>query len=142
MKHHAILLLVVLLTTACTKQALSVNEAYVRAPVADRDVTAAFMTIVNNSETANALQSASSPAAEKVELHQHTHSDGMMRMREVDSIDIAPQASVTLEPGGYHMMLIGIKPALREQENVELKLNFANDESITVAASVRSVLAD
>lgn len=142
MKHHAILLLLVLLTTACTKQTLSVNEAYVRAPVADRDVTAAFMTIVNSSETDNALQSASSPAAEKVELHQHTHSDGMMRMREVDSIDIAAQASVALEPGGYHMMLIGIKPALRDQENVELKLNFANGETVTVTAAVRSVLDD
>ncbi len=142
MKHHAILLLVVLLTTACTKQALSVDEAYVRAPVADRDVTAAFMTIVNNSETDNALLSASSPAAEKVELHQHTHSDGMMRMREVDSIDIAAQTSVTLEPGGYHMMLLGIKPALRDQENIDLSLEFANGESVTVTAEVRSVLAD
>lgn len=142
MKHHAIPLLVVLLTTACTKQSISVNEAYVRAPVADRDVTAAFMTIVNNGETDTALRNASSPAAETVELHQHTHSDGMMRMREVDGIDIAAQASVALEPGGYHMMLIGIKPELRDQESVELNLTFSTGETVTLTAPVRSVLND
>ncbi len=142
MKHYVILVLVAVLTTACTKPSLSVDDAYVRAPVADRDVTAAFMTIVNNSEADNALQSASSPAAEKVELHQHTHSDGMMRMRQVERIAIPAQASAALEPGGYHMMLIGIKPELRDQESIDVSLEFANGETLTVSAAVRSVLDD
>lgn len=140
MKHHVSLFLIVLLLAACSKQSLSINDAYVRAPVADRDVTAAFMTIVNDSETDNALLTASSPAAEKVELHQHTHSDGMMRMRQVERIEIPAQASAVLEPGGYHMMLTGIKPELREQESIDIDLNFANGETVKVAAEVRSVL--
>lgn len=140
MKHHVSLFLIVLLLAACSKQLLSINAAYVRAPVADRDVTAAFMTIVNDSETDNALLTASSPAAEKVELHQHTHSDGMMRMRQVERIEIPAQASAVLEPGGYHMMLTGIKPELREQESIDIDLNFANGETVKVAAEVRSVL--
>ncbi len=140
MKHHVSLFLIVLLLAACSKQSLSINDAYVRAPVADRDVTAAFMTIVNDSEIDNALLTASSPAAEKVELHQHTHSDGMMRMRQVERIEIPAQASAVLEPGGYHMMLTGIKPELREQESIDIDLNFANGETVKVAAEVRSVL--
>ncbi len=142
MRHCATFFLIALLTTACARQPLSVIDAYVRAPVADRDVTAAFMTIENNSETDNALVAASSPAAKKVELHQHTHSDGMMRMRQVERIETPAQASAALEPGGYHMMLIGIQPELREQETIEFSLEFANGEMLTVNAEVRSMLDD
>lgn len=134
--------IVLLLLYGCTKQQLSVSDAYVRAPVAQRDVTAAFMTIENGSATALTLQSASSSAAKRVEIHQHTHTDGMMRMRQVEHIDIPAQATVALEPGGYHMMLIGIKPELRDQENVELSLNFSNGETLRLSAPVRSVLDD
>lgn len=142
MRHYIITTITALLIAGCAKQAVNVSDAYVRAPVAQRDVTAAFMTIDNGGQADIKLQSASSPAAERVELHQHTHSDGMMRMRQVESIDIPARQTLALEPGGYHMMLIGVAPGLRDQDNVELTLNFSNGETLTVTAPVRSVLAD
>ncbi len=142
MRHYAIVSFVALLLYGCAKQPLSISDAYVRAPVAERDVTAAFMTIDNNSQTAIKLQGASSPDAKRVELHQHTHTDGMMRMRQVEHIDIPAQATVALEPGGYHMMLIGITAELRDQKNVELSLNFSNGETLKLTAPLRSVLDD
>lgn len=142
MRHYAIVSFVALLLCGCAKQPLSISDAYVRAPVAERDVTAAFMTIDNSSQTAIKLQGASSPDAKRVELHQHTHTDGMMRMRQVEHIDIPAQATVALEPGGYHMMLIGITAALRDKKNVELSLNFSNGETLKLTAPLRSVLDD
>lgn len=140
MKMRAIYALAALLLAACSKPTLSVSDAYVRAPVADRSVTAAFMTIANNGQTDIALQAAGSPAAGKVELHEHTHDNGMMRMRQVEAINIPAQSSVALQPGGYHMMLLDINPELRNQEKIAFDLRFSNGETVRIDAAVRSLL--
>ncbi|MGI9287592.1 MAG: copper chaperone PCu(A)C, partial [Pseudomonadales bacterium] len=67
MRHYFIATFIALLITGCAKQPLSVSDAYVRAPVAQRDVTAAFMAIANSCQVAIKLLGANSPAAKQVE---------------------------------------------------------------------------
>jgi len=80
---------------------------------------AVFMTLLSQK---GLLVKATSPVCETVELHTHTHQDGILKMREVDQIEISGEA--VLQPGGLHIMLIGLKKYLQEGERVPLTLHF------------------
>ena len=73
---------------------------------------AAYLEVHNTGGKDASLISASSDISETVELHEHTMSDGMMRMRKMERIIIPPGATMTFEPGGKHLMLIGLKRPL------------------------------
>lgn len=75
---------------------------------------AAYMTLVNKGTAPDRLLSVSTPAARKAEIHIHTMEGGMMKMRPMDHIDIEPGEPSVLQPGGTHVMLIGLKEPLVE----------------------------
>lgn len=88
---------------------LVVEEGYLRKPIPGRSMSAAFMTI-NNTGTADViLKTAAIDGAKSVELHTHSHKDGVMRMRQLHELTIKAGAAVVLEPGGLHLMIFGIK---------------------------------
>ncbi|KOR30163.1 hypothetical protein TI03_00225 [Achromatium sp. WMS1] len=70
---------------------------------------AVFMTLHNNNVKEQTLVAAKSSIAQAVELHTHTMDGGMMRMRRIDKIKIPKNSKVTLQPGGLHIMLIGLR---------------------------------
>ena len=63
---------------------------------------------------------------------------GMMGMQPVDRIEIAPGASVTLEPGGYHLMLMGVTDMPAIGEMVEITLTFEKAGDVVVQAEVKA----
>ncbi len=63
-----------------------------------------FFNVMNHGDEDDTLLSAESPIAGKTELHAHIHEDGMMKMREVENIDIPANSTRTLKPGSYHIM--------------------------------------
>jgi hypothetical protein len=65
--------------------------------------------------------------------------NGVMEMRPVKSLTIAPGKSVTLEPNGYHIMLTGLKAPLKEGQSVKLTLTFEHAGTQQVTASVAKV---
>jgi copper(I)-binding protein len=115
-----------------------VEDAYVRATIPGTSISSAYMTIINNSDTEATLLSAHSNISPRIEIHQHTMADGMMRMRKVDSIDIEAKERVKLQPSGLHLMVFDVKKPLKSQQLVELTLNFSNNEFVNIQIPVYS----
>lgn len=113
---------------------IDVSDARVPVPVAANG--AAYMTLTNGSDTADRLVAVSSDVAEAVELHQSTMEGGTMSMEQVDGVDIPAGGQATLEPGGFHVMLIDVTADLAEGDTVQLTLSFDNAEDQTVTAEV------
>lgn len=100
--------------------------------------SAAYMVLVNQSNTPDRLISASTDVANVVELHETKMVNNVMQMAPVEGgIAVPANGRVELKPGGLHVMLIGLKRDLKEGETVRLTLNFERAGAITVDAPVR-----
>jgi copper(I)-binding protein len=97
---------------------------------------AAYMTLVNKGNTPDRLLSVSTPAARTAEIHAHTMEGGMMKMRPVDHVDIVPGDPSVLQPGGMHVMLIGLKEPLVEGKSFPLTLNFEHAGAVEVTVII------
>ena len=95
---------------------------------------AAYLRIENGASEAARMVSASSPIADRVEIHAHEMDGGVMKMRHVHSVEVPALGAVTFEPGGLHMMLIGLKEPLVRGESFPLTLEF--DEAGTIDVTV------
>jgi copper(I)-binding protein len=100
-------------------------------------VSAAYMTIVN-SGAADQLLSVSTEVAEAVELHNLIVENNVGRMRPVQNVEVPANGQVAFEPGGYHVMLIGVKQTLAPGDTVPLTLTFQKAGQIEVQAEVRA----
>jgi copper(I)-binding protein len=100
---------------------------------------AGYMTITNPGTEADALVGVSSPIATSVEIHE-TMADpsGMMAMSPIDRLDIASGGTVKLEPGGYHLMLMGVTQMPAVGGTVQLTLTFEKAGQVVVQAEVRA----
>lgn len=130
------------LTLTCTAMAdVQVSDAYARAVPPGQPNSAAFLTLKNTSDEKVALQSASSPAAKVVELHTHSHADGVMKMRKISQITLNGNEKVELKPGGLHIMMIGLNQNLMTGETISLTLDFSDGSSQTLDVEVKDVMA-
>ena len=101
--------------------------------------SAAYLTIENSGSEPDRLVGASSPAAKTVEIHEMVDDGGTMRMRPLaDGLAIPANATTTLEPGGYHIMLIGLVEDLTEGDIYDLTLTFEHAGDVTVQVPVGS----
>ncbi len=116
-----------------------VEDPYVRAVPPGQPNSASFMALRNTSDQTYRLVGASSDVAEVVELHTHTLEDGMMRMRQVDHIELPAGETVSLKPGGLHIMLIGLKQKLVPDDEILLTLKFSDGSAREVSAPVRKI---
>jgi iron complex outermembrane receptor protein len=98
----------------------------------------AYLSITNHGTERDALIGASSPASSGVQFHQTTISEGMARMRPLGEIEIEPGATVKIEPGGFHLMLVALKAPLAAGKSVPLTLQFMRAGSITVELSIEA----
>ncbi|MBK5197063.1 MAG: copper chaperone PCu(A)C [Methyloceanibacter sp.] len=120
---------------------LEVADAWARPTIGQGRTAAAYMTIANKGATGDVLKSARTAKAKAVEMHQTTMTaDGIMQMRKVEGgLPIEAGASLVFEPGGSHLMLVGLEDALKAGEELMLTLEFAHagtvDVRVPVAAS-------
>jgi copper(I)-binding protein len=121
---------------------LLIEQAYIRATIPGASNTSAYLEIENKSDKNITLLSASSNISPRVEIHQHTMVDGMMRMRKLNSIDITARERVKLQPSGLHLMVFDVKTPLKAQQHVELTLNFSNNESVSLQIPVYSPIQE
>jgi copper(I)-binding protein len=112
-----------------------VRAAWVRAMLPGQETTAGYLTIQNPGTKPIALVSVTSPSARVIELHVMKTEDGMMTMRQVQRMEIAPREQVSFEPGGAHLMLIGFA----SRNEIELRLVFDDGSVVTTKAPVRDV---
>jgi hypothetical protein len=95
------------------------------------------MTLKNEGPSDDALISAQTDVAEKVELHETTMGEGdMMQMKPVISIPIPAGGSVELKSGGLHVMLLGLKKPLTSGDKISVTLNFEKAAPVTIEAEV------
>ena len=102
-------------------------------------ISAAYMRIENRGESADRLLSAASLIASIVEIHEMAIENDVMRMRPVDGLDIPAGEAAVLEPGGYHIMLMGLTRDLLPGEAIPLTLTFESGVELTIAATVRDL---
>lgn len=105
---HLVTLILAFLLSSSVLAELVVEEGYVRKPIPGRSMSAAFMTINNVGKDDVLLKTAAIDGAKSVEIHTHTHKDGVMRMRQLHELMIKAGESIVLEPGGLHLMVFGI----------------------------------
>ena len=116
-----------------------VNNPYVRAVPAMMKNSAAFMSLHNTGGVDHAIVAASTASAEVVELHTHTKDGNVMRMRRVDAITLKAGDTTVLQPGGLHIMLLGLTGALSPETSIDLELTFADGSRKAIVAPVRKV---
>ncbi len=116
---------------------IAVDHAWARATPGKSDIGAAYVTI--HSPTADRLVAASTPVAKKAELHTMEMSGMVMKMRPIAGIDIPAGQSVSLAPGGMHIMLMGLKQPLKAGQSFPLTLTFEKAGARTVNVAVEKV---
>jgi len=114
-----------------------ITAAWARATPGAAQTAAAYVTMV--SAAGDRLTAVSTPAAQKAELHTMTMDGNVMKMRQVDAIDLPPGQTVTLKPGGYHIMLTGLAQPLTEGQTFPLTLTFAKAGAQQVTVTVQKV---
>jgi periplasmic copper chaperone A len=124
---------------ASAPPAVSVVDAWARATVPDQMGSAAYFTI-RNGGGADKLLSVTSPAAD-ASLHSTSIDNGVMRMRQLQALDVAAKGAVELKPGGTHVMLMGLKQPLQAGTTLELDLKFEKSGERRVDAQVRPASA-
>lgn len=119
---------------------LSVDNPYVREVPPGQMISASFLTLKNDTDKNIALIKASSDVAKTVELHEHIHENGMMKMRLVPKIMVLANASTELKPGGFHIMLIGLQRKIKAGDKVKIDLEFDNGVKKTITATVKKIM--
>ena len=116
---------------------LQVTNAWARATPGGAQTAATYVTIL--SPTGDRLTAAATPAAQKAELHSMTMDGNVMKMRDIDGIDLPAGQAVTLKPGGYHIMLTGLAQPLTAGETFPLTLTFDKAGTREVTVTVQKV---
>lgn len=118
---------------------ISIHDAWARASLGAAPNSAAYMVLETAGEQPDRLVGASSPVAERVELHAHMMDGDIARMRPVDAIEVAPGGATVLQPGGVHLMLVGLKQTLAAGETLPLTLRFEHAGEVTLDVAVRPI---
>jgi len=124
-----------ILSLAKNPARVEVHEAWVRTPNPAVDVAAGYLTLVNMSGEPLSVVAVSSPLANLVEMHETKTIDGMASMQKVHALRIPANGTAKLEPGGTHLMLIGLTKPLPRQTEFTLRLD--DGSTITAPAVLR-----
>ncbi|MCP5036170.1 MAG: copper chaperone PCu(A)C [Rhodobacteraceae bacterium] len=119
-----------------TTENLEISGAFARASPMMASAGAGFMTI-RAPNAGDQLIGFRSDACTQPELHTHIHDNGMMRMRQVEVIDVPAGGEVKLEPGSFHLMFIGLSEQLVEGESITATLIFAEAGEVEITLPVK-----
>ncbi len=122
------------LTSSSSHDSHSMNP---QAESTETTSTAVYMVIRNLGRTPDRLVEVSTDMAAKSEIHQTVRSGDIMQMQPISALEIPPQGEVRLEPGGYHIMLMGLRQSLRVGDSLTLTLNFEKSGRVEVKVTVR-----
>ncbi|MEE2859743.1 MAG: copper chaperone PCu(A)C [Paracoccus sp. (in: a-proteobacteria)] len=120
---------------ALAHDGMHINDAYVRST--NPKTGAVFLTLENHRQVACTLQSVTSDAAERAELHTHAEEDGVMRMGPIEGgITVDAGEAHQLARGGDHVMLLGLTRPLADGDSIELSFDFGDCGTETATATV------
>lgn len=116
---------------------VSVENATARAVAPGVPVSGAYMSLATTDGADHVLIAARSDAAESVELHNHVMEDGMMKMRKMETVALPAGTTVAFEPGGLHVMLIGLTGPLAAGDQIGIELEFEDGSRKPVIFDVK-----
>lgn len=119
---------------------VSVTDAWARATMPGQPVGGAYMKIRSDADAR--LLSVSSTAVPRVEVHEMKMDGDVMRMREVKAIDLPKGKTVTLEPGGFHLMLMNLPKPIAAGDIIPLTLvveSGGKRQTVEVKAEARAM---
>ena len=114
---------------------LSIGHPYARPTAPSQPTGGGYLTLTSKGGP-DRLLSASAPIAREVQLHSMRMDGDVMRMREVDAIDVPADTLVELKPGSFHLMFVGLKEPLKVGQRFPLKLRFEQAGEVTVEINV------
>jgi copper(I)-binding protein len=118
---------------------LVIEAPWARATPAGAQVGGGYLKITNNGKEADRLIGGSFPVATSVEVHQMTLSNGVMKMRKMQGLEIKPGQTVELKPGSYHLMFNGLREGLKQGQTINGTLQFEKAGSIEVEFQVAPI---
>ena len=119
--------------------ALEIGHPWARETPTGATVGAGYLKVKNTGSEADRLIAADTAGAEKVEMHEATTENGVARMREVKAIEVPAGGEVALKPGGYHLMLMGLKEPLAEGMRIPGTLTFEKAGKVEVEFAVEPI---
>lgn len=117
---------------------LTIDHPWSRELPPNAPAGAAYFTVHNQGAEADRLVAASTPRAQKSELHTHEHRDGLMKMVQVPAVEIPAKGETAFQPGGNHVMLFGLGQPLKVGEQFPLTLEFEKAGKVEVQVKVES----
>jgi len=116
-----------------------VENAWARATPGGAKTGAAYMTLVNAGAAADRLLGATTSVADKVQFHKDEEENGVSRMRQLQTVELAPGATIVFKPAVMHIMLVGLKQPLKEGQTFPLALEFEKAGKVEVTVSVAKI---
>lgn len=118
---------------------IMVENSYARESIPGTSISSAYMTLKNTSSANVKLIAASSSVSKRVEIHQHTMENGLMKMRQRDDVEIAANDHVIFQPSGFHLMIFDLKKPLKANSNIIITLHFDDQSSVDVNYLVKGL---
>jgi hypothetical protein len=115
---------------------LKIGHPYARATVPGQTAGGGFLSVENKGSADDKLLSARAAVSQAVELHMMSMEGNVMKMRPVDAIAVPAGKTVKLEPGGLHIMFVGLKAPLAEGDSFPMTLRFEKAGEVTVTVKV------
>lgn len=128
-------------SAAFAQSTVRVEQPWARATVPGQPAGGGYLKLTNAGAAADRLLSVSADVSSSVELHSMTMDGDVMRMRQVDGIDVPAGGSVELKPGGLHVMFIGLKAPLKAGASFPVTLKFAKAGEVKSTMVVKDATA-
>ena len=128
-----------LVPTAIAGQSIKLENAWARESPPLVTTGAAYLKIISVSDQADRILGISGAVAKTIEIHTHLTENGMTKMRPVEALDVAATETTILEPGGLHVMLIGLKAPLKKGDVFPLTFKFEHAGEISVNVIIKSI---
>ncbi len=123
--------------TVLPEPGIHVSDGWAR-PGAEDGNSAVYLLVTNGYSKQDTIQSVETEVAGIVEVHEsYEREEGMMGMRQIEELQLPPQSTVRLEPGGIHIMLMKLNRTLKEGDQFIITLNLASGEKVEVTVPVR-----
>ena len=125
--------------TVFAENMVTASEAVIRETIPGTTISSAYLTLRNADEKTLTLSTVTSTISDRIEIHDHLLEDGMMKMRQRDAIVIPANSTVTLQPGGLHLMVFNLIEPLTVHDQVTFTLHFLGGKALDVTMPVISL---
>lgn len=129
----AILMLLTVPATAhdMTHEGIVIDHPIMHPALGNPTMTVGYMRLLNKTDHADRLVAVRSDIADRIEIHTHIMDGEIMRMRRVDGVEVPANGKVAFAPGGYHLMIFGLREKLIVGEEIPVELEFERAGTVT-----------